>query len=189
MFEEDTQEYRVVVNDEEQYSIWPCDRELPNGWTDVGVSGGRQQCLDHIAEVWTDMRPLSVRRRTAGQPDAVPVSEPREELPSLVSRLSARSHPVELLLRDGEDLVAILTRGHLRLYFPTTQGGTEVTVPVDRDASDLSAAQCAPASGTLRVVGEFMLDYERVRCEAVIGLPALTGHGRLQPVAEQVASA
>ncbi|WP_433496526.1 MbtH family protein [Sphaerimonospora sp. CA-214678] len=52
---------RVVVNDEEQYSIWWEGREIPAGWTPTGFSGTRQECLDHIAEVWTDMRPRSVR--------------------------------------------------------------------------------------------------------------------------------
>jgi MbtH protein len=54
--------HRVVVNHEEQYSIWPSDRELPNGWTEVGVQGSKEACLDHIEQVWTDMRPLSLRR-------------------------------------------------------------------------------------------------------------------------------
>ncbi|MFD5450906.1 MULTISPECIES: MbtH family protein [unclassified Streptomyces] len=53
---------RVVVNHEEQYSIWPVDQELPAGWTDVGFSGSRDECLAHIGEVWTDITPLSVRR-------------------------------------------------------------------------------------------------------------------------------
>jgi MbtH protein len=53
--------YRAVVNHEEQYSIWEAHREPPEGWRDAGFSGDRQECLDHIAAVWTDMRPLSVR--------------------------------------------------------------------------------------------------------------------------------
>jgi MbtH protein len=64
MSEED--QYQVVVNDEEQYSIWFCDRELPAGWRAVGVSGQKDECLAHIREVWTDITPLSVRRRLAG---------------------------------------------------------------------------------------------------------------------------
>ena len=59
---DDTTIYKVVVNHEEQYSIWPADRANPLGWTDVGRSGSKQECLDHIKEVWTDMRPLSLRR-------------------------------------------------------------------------------------------------------------------------------
>jgi len=55
--------YKVVINHEEQYSIWPADRENPLGWNDVGKSGTKQECLDYIEEVWTDMRPLSLRKK------------------------------------------------------------------------------------------------------------------------------
>ncbi len=58
---EETQ-YKVVVNHEEQYSIWFADRENPRGWRDVGKSGTKSECLDYIEQVWTDMRPLSVRK-------------------------------------------------------------------------------------------------------------------------------
>lgn len=63
MFEdEDQTTYDVVVNHEEQYSIWPSDREPPAGWRTVGKRGPKAECLEHIASVWTDMRPLSLRR-------------------------------------------------------------------------------------------------------------------------------
>jgi MbtH protein len=55
-------DYTVVFNHEEQYSIWPTGRPLPAGWTDAGKSGPKDECLAHIDEVWTDMRPLSLRR-------------------------------------------------------------------------------------------------------------------------------
>ncbi len=61
--EEDTREYTVVINHEEQYSIWFADRELPMGWKEVGKTGTKQECLAYIEEVWTDMRPLSVRKK------------------------------------------------------------------------------------------------------------------------------
>lgn len=54
--------YKVVVNHEEQYSIWPVDRDCPIGWNDVGKVGSKQECLEYIKEVWTDMRPLSLRK-------------------------------------------------------------------------------------------------------------------------------
>jgi MbtH protein len=65
---EDTTTYKVVVNDEEQYSIWPADRNNPLGWRDAGKSGSKDECLAYIKEVWTDMRPLSLRK----QMDAAP---------------------------------------------------------------------------------------------------------------------
>ena len=58
---DDARTYRVVVNDEEQYSIWEADRDLPAGWRADGTRGTKKECLDHIDEVWTDMRPLSGR--------------------------------------------------------------------------------------------------------------------------------
>lgn len=60
---EDTTTYRVVVNHEEQYSIWPVDRELPLGWRDAGKTGLKDECLAYVKEVWTDMRPLSLRKK------------------------------------------------------------------------------------------------------------------------------
>ncbi|MFQ4145501.1 MbtH family protein [Chlorogloeopsis sp. ULAP02] len=62
----DTEEqtiYKVVVNHEEQYSIWPIDRENALGWKDIGKSGLKSECLEYIKEVWTDMRPLSLRKK------------------------------------------------------------------------------------------------------------------------------
>jgi len=55
--------YKVVINLEEQYSIWPAKRENPPGWRDVGPQGTKNDCLAYIEEVWTDMRPLSVRQQ------------------------------------------------------------------------------------------------------------------------------
>lgn len=61
--QEDRIIYKVVVNHEEQYSIWPAIRENPAGWKDAGYSGAKEKCLDYIKEVWTDMRPLSLRKQ------------------------------------------------------------------------------------------------------------------------------
>jgi MbtH protein len=64
---EDTTIYKVVMNHEEQYSIWPADRENALGWNDAGKQGLKQECLSYIEEVWTDMRPLSLRKKMAEQ--------------------------------------------------------------------------------------------------------------------------
>jgi len=61
--ENDNTIYLVVVNHEEQYSIWPkWKQEMPLGWKTVGKEGSKKDCLEYIAEVWTDMRPLSLRQ-------------------------------------------------------------------------------------------------------------------------------
>jgi MbtH protein len=65
MHEDETEDfavYTVVVNHEEQYSIWPLDLAVPAGWREVGRTGPKAECLAYIEEVWTDMRPLSLRR-------------------------------------------------------------------------------------------------------------------------------
>ncbi|MCJ8208032.1 MULTISPECIES: MbtH family NRPS accessory protein [unclassified Pseudomonas] len=54
--------FLVVVNEQEQYSIWPDYRSVPDGWRALDVKGSKQECLDHIEKVWTDMRPLSLRQ-------------------------------------------------------------------------------------------------------------------------------
>ena len=59
-------EYQVVISEEERYSIWPTWKDIPHGWRASGFKGAKQACLDHIAVVWTDMRPLSLRRAMDG---------------------------------------------------------------------------------------------------------------------------
>jgi MbtH protein len=61
MSDVDGRRYLVVVNDEEQYSIWFADQDLPAGWAAEGTAGDRATCLEHIERIWTDMRPRSVR--------------------------------------------------------------------------------------------------------------------------------
>ncbi len=59
--------FTVVMNDEEQYSIWPDYMDIPKGWHALEVSGSKEKCLDHIEKVWTDMRPLSLRKKMVEQ--------------------------------------------------------------------------------------------------------------------------
>jgi MbtH protein len=69
--ETDELSYRVVLNHEEQYSIWPAERPVPAGWRAEGTTGTREECLAHVERVWVDMRPASLRRRLDGEPDDV----------------------------------------------------------------------------------------------------------------------
>jgi len=64
--DEDTTTYIVVVNHEEQYSIWPDYKEIPAGWRAAGFTGPKEPCLKYIESVWTDMRPLSLRKKMDG---------------------------------------------------------------------------------------------------------------------------
>jgi MbtH protein len=66
-FDDDNRTYRVVVNHEEQYALWLADREIPLGWRDTGKCGTKQECMNYVDEVWTDMRPLSLRKKEKAQ--------------------------------------------------------------------------------------------------------------------------
>ena len=105
--EEDTREYQVLVNSEEQYSLWLAGQAIPNGWRQVGPTGQKQVCLDYVKEVWTDMRPLSVRKamekyqaeqaarkaEVAAGAEGVESAEKVESAESAVATESAESAP------------------------------------------------------------------------------------------------
>ena len=186
--DEDKTIYKVVVNHEEQYSIWPENRENPPGWKDAGKVGPKAECLAYIKEVWTDMRPLSLRKqmeelaRNPPPPVSVNSSEPRE---SLVDRLCARDHPSVLCLRPDASVKSFreaLDNGYLRFKITDTDGGTELGATVDREASDLSGADFEQGSGHARIVGSLTLDFVKVRCRLNIDLATLAGDARLERV-------
>ena len=79
MEEEDTREYEVLVNAEEQYSLWLAGQAVPNGWRQVGPRGKKQVCLDYVKEVWTDMRPLSVRKAMEAHAKAQEEAKARQQ--------------------------------------------------------------------------------------------------------------
>lgn len=70
--QDDQTMYQVVMNHEEQYSIWPVGRDCPAGWQPAGPAGRKEECLAFIEEVWTDMRPLSLRRLMAAEREVAP---------------------------------------------------------------------------------------------------------------------
>jgi len=65
--EEDTRIYTVLLNDEEQYSLWLAELPIPGGWRSTGKVGSKQECLEYVRTVWTDLRPLSLRKALAEQ--------------------------------------------------------------------------------------------------------------------------
>ena len=69
MFDDDDNHvYLVLVNEEEQYSLWPKHKSVPNGWKPVGKEGSKLECTNYVDQVWTDMRPLSLRKKMDAQP-------------------------------------------------------------------------------------------------------------------------
>jgi len=191
---EDATVYKVVVNHEEQYSIWPEYKEVPLGWREVGKSGLKPECLAYIKEVWTDMRPLSLRKRMeeaarnrAQEPRPLPDNGRSPELKEdgLVVRLSKGRHAVESGLRPEKTPQALkeqIDRGYVHIKFTETRGGTELGARLDRKATDLSHADFDNQTGTVHLEGELTLDYVKVRCIADIDLQTFTGQGHLVPV-------
>jgi uncharacterized protein YbdZ (MbtH family) len=189
---EDTTIYKVVVNHEEQYSIWPDYKEMPLGWKDVGKSGPKPECLAYIKEAWTDMRPLSLRkqmeeiaRRRAAEPPPPPPDPNRPREKTLVEKLCEGDHPVEASLRPEKSVKALKDRidlGYVHIKFTNTRGGTELGVRLDRDALNLSQADFENQTGEVHLEGDLTLDYVKVRCIADIDLKTLDGRGHLAPI-------
>lgn len=186
---EDTSIYKVVVNHEEQYSIWPEYKENPLGWMDAGKVGPKAECLSYIKEVWTDMRPLSLRKkmeemaRNPPPPQSDP-DRPREK--SLVEKLSEGKYPVEVGLRPEKTMELFknaLSRDYVHIRFTNTKGGTELGVRLEKDACDLSQADFERGTGTVHLEGGLTLDFVKVRCIADIDLTSLAGEGYLVKVA------
>jgi MbtH protein len=67
--QDDRTVYKVLINHEEQYSLWPDELELPLGWRETGKRGSKDECVAYVDEVWTDMRPLSLRKQLDGAAD------------------------------------------------------------------------------------------------------------------------
>jgi uncharacterized protein YbdZ (MbtH family) len=187
---EDQQTYRVVVNDEEQYSIWPADQELPDGWRDGGHSGPKPGCLSYIDQVWTDMRPLSLRKFMAEHADDEPADDDTDAVdgPSLVDRLCTGSHPVVASLRPEASAAALKSAvdgRYVFIRFTDTAGGTELGVRLDDQGTDLTEADFEAGTGRVRLSGTLTLDFEAVRCVSAIDLATLAGEGHLQRVSHQ----
>jgi uncharacterized protein YbdZ (MbtH family) len=184
---EDTTVYKVVVNHEEQYSIWPDYKEIPLGWNDAGKSGLKPECLAYIKEVWTDMRPLSLRKKMeelAKNPLPPPPppdpNRPREK--TLVEKLCEGDHPVIASLRPEKTVRAFKDRidmGYVHIKFTETKGGTELGIRLDRNTLDLSQADFENQAGSAHLEGDLTLDYVKVRCIVDLDLKTLAGKGRL----------
>jgi uncharacterized protein YbdZ (MbtH family) len=188
-----SEQYHVVVNGEEQYSIWPEGRDLPLGWHAEGFAGTKEACLDHIETVWTDMRPRSLREKLAAgmlETDELPPLADDEPDDSLVQRLAKGSHPVVVAgvgdrgqAESVERFRQRMDRGHVSVLFTETRGGTELTLRFDPGSVDRSGCDFAGRSGSLALTGDLNLDGVDVRCEVELSLAELAGTGRLVPLA------
>jgi uncharacterized protein YbdZ (MbtH family) len=186
--QEDTTVYKVVANHEEQYSVWPSYKEMPLGWKEAGKSGLKPECLAYIKEVWTDMRPLSLRKKmeemAKNPPPTLPPpgpKRPREK--SLVDKLCEGSQPVEASLRPERTVKLFkeaIDRNYVHIKFTDTRGGTELGIRVEHEVCDFKKADFENCKGTVHIEGALTLDYVKVRCIADIDLKTLKGKGRLE---------
>jgi uncharacterized protein YbdZ (MbtH family) len=188
--------YDVVVNHEEQYSIWPHDKAPPLGWQATGKCGLRSDCLLYVKEVWTDMRPLSLRKKMAELEARRPELEreearrledakgrPPDARDDLVAFLSTGDHPIEAWLQPDRSIDLLqesVDRGFAHVRFMDTRGTTVLGFDLDRRASDLSRADFADETGAVHLEGELTLDDVKVRCIADLELGTLTGRGMLR---------
>jgi uncharacterized protein YbdZ (MbtH family) len=187
---EDTTTYKVVVNHEEQYSIWPEYKENPLGWMEVGKVGRKAECLAYIKEVWTDMRPLSLRKQMEELaknplPPSPPPDPKKSQEKSLVDRLCKGDHPVEVGLRPEKTVKLFkeaIDRDYVHIKFTKTKGGSELGMRLDRGACDFSKADFENGSGTVHIEGGLTLDYVKVKCIADVNLATLEGTGHLVKV-------
>lgn len=196
--DEDDITYTVVMNYEEQYSLWPTYKDIPMGWSEVGKQGSKQECLTYINEVWTDMRPLSLRKWMEEHKEEIEaerlklIAEAKQRKPvekkmsPTVVFLAKGSHPISTLPMDKspKDFKESLDRGYVHITFKDTQGGTCLGVKVDPSKTVTSSADFNRGTGSVHIEGTLILDYVRVRCTADISLSNLEGTGALKILEE-----
>lgn len=183
--QEDTQ-YTVVINGEEQYSIWPSYKKIPLGWREAGYSGDKNHCLEFIKEAWKDMRPLTLRKKMEerqqlweekknailqfpGIDDLHPQSE-------TVKYLTNGTHPISCkgIYQTQQNLNKALSEQHLHIVFTDTKGQTCLSLRLDQQPSLNGEKGCVEFLGTL------MLDFVQLRCSGTICLESLEGVGKLE---------
>lgn len=194
------EEFKVVVNEEQQYSIWPTWKPDPPGWNDEGVRGTKQVCLEHIEKVWTDMRPLSLRKWM--EENKLPVNEGVKLALPVVSDTSkdyfhAAKPPNELVkklmkeqtvqiiryLENSKPSIEKLRRavevGYILVKFSETKGGTELGCNVKNENP-----RCSVEWKDSKIIfhGRLKLDFTPILVHATIDLTTFQGTGYVEPI-------
>ena len=150
----------------------------------MGKTGPKAECLSYIKDVWTDMSPLSLRKKmeemAKNPPPPLDSIAPDEK--SLVDKLCQGRHRVEAGLGSEKTVKLFkeaIDRNYAHIRFSETKGGTELGIKLDHGRSDFSSAYFESGTGTAHVEGELTLDYVKVGCVADIDLKTLDGEGHL----------
>lgn len=186
-------EYKVVFNHEQQYSIWPTWKADPPGWTDEGKRGTKEECLNHIETVWTDMRPLSLRK---WMEENAPPPQKKVEIPKfssdgvdhfhapqppndLVKRLMEKQAVTVIRYRDRESgkpnkdlLINAAENGYVLVKFTGTKGGTELGANTKNTDS---RCHYKVEGDSIAIVGRLKLDYTPLLLTANINLVTFEG--------------
>jgi MbtH protein len=192
---EDTTKYQVVVNHEEQLSIWAVDKPLPIGWKYAGKAGTKQECLDYIKEYWTSMRQQSLRNRMEEEEQALkekteensqPPSAPdRSKEKSLLEKLSGGDHPIHVGFADGAvNMKDALSRGYVNIQFTETDTGIigqmlTLRMDLDKEACNFDKVDFEKGEGPVHLEGSVTLEGRKVRCIADFAVAKLYGTGHL----------
>ncbi|MBS0628775.1 MAG: MbtH family protein [Verrucomicrobia bacterium] len=178
-------DHLVVINDEEQYSIWPSFKNIPAGWKREGFEGSKEACLEHISKVWTDMRPLSLRSRMESRKNELEKlikeiqTQPAESPPksSTVDFLLGGDRPfhVHPSQTTPQEFNRALEIGSIHLVFTGTKG--ETCLRIDFPKKDSINAH---PPGSCLIEGMLELDFVPLCCSANIDLSSMKGFGRFK---------
>jgi uncharacterized protein YbdZ (MbtH family) len=187
--------FKVVMNHDRQYSIWPAERECPNGWTEARVSGEKSECLEYIKGVWTDMRPMKLRNKMEEDAQLAQQQGTTNDVKSremktdshdagnpLINFLSHGDHPLKFRSRSADGLLAFkenVGRGYVLITFTDTHGGTELGLKLDSNLLP-EGVDWEKGTGAVELKGNLKLDGVAFSCLAQVDLATLSGSGKLQ---------
>lgn len=184
--------YTVVLNIEEQYSIWPTFKNVPSGWQEIGVKGSKDFCLEHIKEVWKDMRPLSLRKKMDERKNAWEEKKQSTLSSSIMKPLQSRTvsfltqgwHPISCksIYNSCQDVREAIAKHHFHLTFLDTEGQTCLSMTLNPQKTLLEEADFETGTGMIQLEGNLTLDFVKVKCLARITLPSLEGEGTLEKI-------
>lgn len=173
-------EYVVVKNLEEQYSVWPIFKDIPDGWYSCNFSGTKETCLSYIKEIWVDMRPLSLRKKMEQLSKTDQNTSEQHNIakvPSLISILSdGKNHPIIILSDNKDKVLNQIQQGYIHIKFTDTIGGSCLTLELDQSITDIECWD----NNIINLEGELILDYQHVKCIIEFNVLTLQGHGLLQ---------